>query len=86
MKPWTGLVDLIEDSRHMTMRLRRWLTPDDLSRMRTTPRILVDASNRAAKDFLEAIDKADRQELDLANYLIEQYEEALTYLGSMENF
>lgn len=84
MKPWTGLADLIEDTRHATMQLRRWLTPEDLRGMRTTPRVLVDASNRAAKDLQETTDAADKAELELANFLMGQYEEALVVLGSRD--
>jgi len=85
MKEWFGLADLIEDTRHLTMKLRKSLTAEDLRQLAVTPRVLVNASNRAAEQERSAIDAADRAELDLSNYLIGQYEEALTYLGSVTN-
>ena len=81
--PWIGLADQIEDARHTTMTVRRYLSKEDTERLATTPRILVDACNRAATDPDLQPTKAEKQELDLANYLIGQYEEALTFLGSM---
>lgn len=82
MKPWNGLADFIEDSRHLTMKLRCYMTRNEIQQMGVTPRILVNVSNRAAEAQKE-IDRADQEELDLSNYLVHQYEEALTFLTSM---
>lgn len=79
---YTYLTDLIEDTRHAAMKLRRYLTKRDCAQLATSPRVLVDAANRQAQ--AEAQESAeDQMELELANYLIGQYEEALTFLGSM---
>lgn len=82
-KPWTGLVDLIEDTRHQAILLRKWLTRDEYEKMSGALRPFVDASNRAASSFADKMDNDDKNEIATANYLIGQYEEALTFLGSM---
>ena len=78
-----GLPDYVEDQRHITMSLRRWLTKKDLDQLGAAPRALVDVANRAVADPVMDVDPANLAELDLANKLCSQYEEALVFLGSM---
>lgn len=82
LNPFVGLPDLIEDTRHKTMRLRHWIPRSELKSLGRMPRILVDAASAAASATKD-LDPHDQQELDLSNYLVGQFEEALIFLGSM---
>ena len=75
------LVDLVEDLRHATMKLRHYMSREDLDQVKGTPGTLVKAAKKEAATS-DARDE-DMKELELANYLVGQYEQAVVVLGSM---
>ena len=83
-RPWQGLADLIEDTRYSTMGLRRWISPENMRRMSEAPRILVDAGKLAQAELQEQLDSEDRREMEEAEFLIGQFEEAVVFLSSLE--
>ena len=82
MKPWAGLADFVEDARHFAFRLRKYLGPQNLIQGAATTRAMVDAGKAAAQNE-GGLDAADRSELELADYLVGQYEAAVTFMTSM---
>jgi hypothetical protein len=75
------LVDLVEDIRHANMKLRRYLKRDEMQEVAKAPRLLVGAAQREAAS--EDAKAEDLRELELADYLVGQYEQAVVFLGSM---
>ena len=82
MKPWLGLADFVEDARHFAFRLRNYLGTQNLIQGAATTRAMVDAG-KAAAAHEGGLDAADRSELELADYLVGQYEAAVTFMTSM---
>jgi len=77
------LVNLIEDTRNTVIaKMRGLFTRDDLQKVTTSTRTLVDVAKRAS-DKAKADGNDDGDEIDLALYLQNQYEEAVVFLSSM---
>jgi len=77
------LVNLIEDTRNTVIaKMRGLFTREDLQKVTTSTRTLVDVAKRAS-DKATAEGNDDGDEIDLALYLQNQYEEAVVFLSSM---
>lgn len=77
------LVNLIEDTRNTVIaRMRGLFTHEDLAKVTTSTRTLVDVAKRAS-DKAKADGNDEGDEIDLALYLQNQYEEAVVFLSSM---
>lgn len=76
------LVNLIEDTRNTVIaKMRGLFTREDLAKVTTSTRTLVDVAKRASDANKDGNDEGD--EIDLAIYLQGQYEEAVVFLSSM---
>ena len=77
------LVNLIEDTRNTVIaKMRGLFTREDLAKVTTSTRTLVDAAKRAS-DAAKKDGNDEGDEIDLAIYLQGQYEEAVVFLSSM---
>lgn len=83
-KPWDNLPDLIEDNRYSAMQLRKWIDPKAFSKMAGASRALVSAAKLAQKEMRDDLDSADRRTLEEADFLANQFEEAVVYLSGLE--
>lgn len=82
MSRFQSLPDLVEDLRHALMQFRRSATRADLEDVKTAPGAILRMAHREM-DAAEDPAEADRRELELADYLVGQYEAAVVILGSM---
>ena len=82
MTKFSNLPELVEDIRHALMTFRRQATREDLDAMKGTPAAIMRMATRDLSVTEESTD-ADRRDVELANYLVGQYEEAVVILGSM---
>lgn len=82
MSRFQSLPDLVEDFRHALMQFRRYATRADLDAVKGGPRAILNMAHRDI-DAAEDPADADRRELELADYLVGQYEAAVVILGSM---
>lgn len=82
MSKYDSLPDLIEDLRHAVMTFRRNATREDLEKVKGTPAALTAMAHRQIETDKDALDH-DRRELELADSLVHQFEEAVVILGSM---
>lgn len=82
MSRFQNLPELVEDLRHALMTFRRQATVDDLAAVKGAPAAILRMAHRDMDGAADALE-ADRRDLELADYLVSQYEEAVVLLGSM---
>lgn len=82
MSKYDSLPGLIEDLRHAVMTFRRNATRENLEAVKGAPAALTAMAHRQIETDTEALDH-DRRELELADSLVHQFEEAVVILGSM---
>lgn len=82
MSKYSTIPGLVEDLRHAVMTFRRQATPADLAAVKGAPGAVLQMARRTLSVDEEALD-ADRRELELADHLVHQFEEAIVILGSM---
>lgn len=82
MSRFQNLPELVEDLRHALMTFRRQATLEDLAAVKGAPAAILRMAHRDMDAAADAPD-ADRRDLELADYLVGQYEEAVVLLGSM---
>ena len=83
MSRFQKLPELVEDLRHAVMTFRRSATAEDLDAVKSAPAAILRMAHRDMDTATEAIQDADRRDMELADYLVGQYEEAIVLLGSM---
>lgn len=82
MSRFQTLPELVEDLRHALMSFRRSATREDLDAVKGAPGAILHMAHRDM-DAAEDPTEADRRDLELADYLVGQYEAAVVILGSM---
>ena len=82
MFKYDSLPGLVEDIRHAVMTFRRTATKKDLDAVQAAPAALASMAHRQMEVDTEAQEK-DRQELQLTDELVHQFEEAVVILCSM---
>ena len=82
MSRFDYLVDLVEDTRHAAMQLRRMLKPGDIPNLTATTETLVAAAQRVDES---ALGKQEAKDIRGAAYLQHRFEEDITYLLHLDN-
>ena len=82
MFKYDSLPGLVEDLRHALMTFRRSATLEDLDAVKGAPAALAAMAHRQIETDKDAMDH-DRRELELADSLVYQFEEAVVILASM---
>lgn len=83
MTRFQTLPELVEDLRHAVMTFRRSATREDLDAVKNTPAAILRMAHRDLDTAGEEVQDADRRDMELADYLVGQYEAAVVILGSM---
>lgn len=81
MSRYWSLPGLVEDIRHAVMQHRHYATREELETVQGTPRALVSMAAREME--ATGAEAGDREEIQLAQHLVGQFEEALPLLLSM---
>lgn len=82
MSRFQSLPELVEDLRHAVMQFRRHATKEDLDAVKAAPGAILRMAHRDMEATEDPLDP-DRRDLELADYLVGQYEAAVVLLGSM---
>lgn len=83
MSRFQSLPELVEDLRHAVMTFRRAATREDLDAVKGAPAAILRMAHRDLDTAGEEVQDADRRDMELADYLVGQYEAAVVILGSM---
>ena len=83
MSRFQSLPELVEDLRHAVMTFRRAATREDLDAVKGAPGAILRMAHRDLDAAGEEVQDADRRDMELADYLVGQYEAAVVILGSM---
>lgn len=83
MSRFQSLPELVEDLRHAVMTFRRAATREDLDAVKGAPAAILRMAHRDLDAAGEEVQDADRRDMELADYLVGQYEAAVVILGSM---
>lgn len=83
MTRFQSLPELVEDLRHAVMTFRRSATREDLDAVKGAPAAILRMAHRDLDTAGEEVQDADRRDMELADYLVGQYEAAVVILGSM---
>lgn len=84
MSNYEFLKDLVENTRHAIMQIRRAVKSEDVPALVATPRKLIEITNREA-DALQ-LTPEDKKAVEDAVFLQCQCESAMVYLFSVDNF
>ena len=75
------LIDLVEDTRHAFMQMRRYVRKEDAASLTASPAVMIDLAKRA--EARGELQEEEQRDVETAIFLQGQYEEAVARLLSM---